>query len=87
MRLKTLRVTEGETVLVTNPWEGETEARNTMISGSSWSYDGEGTVGTAALSGTDATVLLTPETGGVLSNTVLLANGETLVAERQVEIA
>jgi hypothetical protein len=83
MQLKTITATTGETLKVTNNWTAETEKRGTSVSSSSWETT-TGSLTSEALSGSVATVLLTPGCRGTLTNTVVLANGETLVAEREV---
>ena len=84
MQGKTIRATEGETIKVTNQWAAETEKRGTTVSTSTWTFTGSGTTTGAALSGTNASVLLTPTSNGTLVNTATLANGETLLNTRPV---
>lgn len=86
MQLKTIISQNGETRKVTNQWAAEAEKRSTSVSSSVWAYSGAGTLASAALSSTTATVVLTPTSDGTLKNTVVLANGETLIAERLVEL-
>lgn len=84
MQRKTLYATDGETIEVSNQWAAETQKRDTTVSSSSWEYTGSGSLAGAALSGTSATVRLTPGSCGTLVNTATLANGETLIATRCV---
>lgn len=84
MQLKTVNALSGETRKVTNEWAAEAESRGTTVSASTWSYTGSGSLSGSALTGYTASVLVTPTGCGVLTNTVTLANGETLVAERTV---
>lgn len=86
MQRKTLYATDGETIKVSNQWAAECERRGTTVTSSTWTYDGAGTLGTATLATPLATTLLTPTGCGTLANTVVLANGETLIAERAVKL-
>ena len=87
MQLKTIYTVSGETVAVANQWAAETERRATTISSSAWAYSGSGVLSSATL--------VTPLTGtrlaatgsGVLKNTVTLANGEVLIAERLITVS
>lgn len=85
MQLKTIEATVDETRLVTNNWTAETEKRGTSVSSSSWETTA-GSVSGAALSGSVATVTLAVTGRGTLTNTVVLANGETLIAERDIRV-
>jgi len=80
---KTLYFADGETRKVEQQWAAECEKRGTTISSSSWDF-ANGTASSPAVSGTKATCLLTPTSCGMLTNTVALANGETLVATRAI---
>ena len=82
--LKTIRAADGETLQVTNQWAAEADKRGTTVTGSTWTYSGAGTLAGESLSGSVASVKLTPTSKGRLENTVTLANGETLVALRCV---
>ncbi|MEO7937369.1 MAG: hypothetical protein ABIR55_02000, partial [Burkholderiaceae bacterium] len=84
MNLKTIQALSGETVKVSNQWAAECEKRATTVSSSTWTYDGAGTLSGATLVTPLATTLLAPTSVGTLTNTVVLANGETLIAERLV---
>ena len=86
MQRKTLYATDGETIAVNNQWAAEAEKRGTTVSSSSWEYSGSGSLAGAALSGTNATVKLSPTSCGTLTNTVALADGEVLVASRSVVV-
>ena len=86
MQRKTLYATDGETIAVSNQWAAEAEKRGTTVSSSSWEYSGSGSLAGAALSGTNATVKLSPTSCGTLTNTVALADGEVLVASRSVVV-
>lgn len=83
---KSLYFDQGEARLVENEWAAEAEQRNTTVSSSTWAFTDEGAVAGASLTGTLASALLTPQGSGVLTNTVVLANGETLIAARAVEV-
>jgi hypothetical protein len=85
-RLKDIKAMNGETLIVTNKWSAEAEKRATMVSASTWTYSGAGTLSGASLAGTTATVKLAPTCSGCLANTVTLANGETLIALRAVDV-
>lgn len=79
-----IRITYGETVKVTNDWSAECEERGTSVSASTWEGFGI-VVSSPALSANVATCLIAyPADSGWLTNTVTLANGETLIAEREV---
>lgn len=80
---KTLSLAVGETVQVSNNWTAEAESRGTTVSSSSWESTA-GTLSGEALSGSTATVLLSNPGYGWLKNTVVLANGETLVKKRRI---
>jgi hypothetical protein len=84
MQRKTLYATDGETIAVNNQWAAETQKRGTTVSSSAWEYTGSGSLAGAALSGTSATVRLTPESCGTLVNTATLANGEVLIVSRAI---
>jgi hypothetical protein len=87
IELKSLRVALGETVKVSNQWAAETEKRGTTVSSSAWEYvGGSATLASAALSTPLASTLVTPTSSGELQNTVVLANGETLIAVRRVVV-
>jgi hypothetical protein len=86
MQRKTIHATTGETIKVSNQWAAECEQRGTTVSSSTWTYSGAGTLGTPTLVTTLATTPLTPTGCGCLKNTVTLANGEVLIAERLIEI-
>lgn len=83
---KSLYFDMGETKRVENEWAAEVEQRDTTISSSTWAFTDEGSVAGASLTGTLASALLTPQCSGVLTNTVVLADGETLKAVRAVEV-
>lgn len=84
MQAKTIHATTGETIKVSNQWAAEAEKRGTTVSSSTWTYTGAGTLTGAALTTPLATVTLAPTGCGTLSNTVVLANGETLIRTRLV---
>jgi hypothetical protein len=84
MQAKTINATSGEVIKVSNQWAAEAEKRGTTVSSSTWTYSGAGTLAGAALTTTLATVTLTPTSCGTLTNTVALANGETLIRSRAV---
>lgn len=86
MNLKSVRATSGESLVIANQWAAEVEKRGATIVSSTWTYSGAGTLTGDALTGTKSTVRLTPTCGGVLSNTVTLADGEVLVGARQVGV-
>ena len=87
MRGKDVYTVTGETVIVSNQWAAQTEARSTTVSSSTWAFTGSGTLSGATLVTPLATTKLAATTDGTLSNTVVLANGETLINERWVEVA
>lgn len=83
-RLKDIQATSGETLLVANNWTAEAEKRGTTVSTSTWTYSGAGTLSGASLTVAKSAVNLAPTCHGTLTNTVTLANGEVLIAERVV---
>ena len=85
-RLKNIVVMAGSSLVVANQWAAETKKRGTTIASSTWTYSGAGTLTGDALTGTQATVMLTPTGCGVISNTVTLADGEVLVGTRFVSV-
>ena len=81
MNRKEIRVTYGETVKVTNDWAAECEKRGTSVSSSAWigiPVTGE------ALTSNVATASMSASYNGTVRNTVTLANGEVLIADRDV---
>lgn len=82
---KEVRIANGETVKVTNKWAAECEERGASVSSSSWEACGF-TLESPALASNVATVLITAsaESFGLLKNTVVLSNGEVLIADRDV---
>ena len=86
MQLKTMYTVSGETVKVSNQWAAETEKRSTTVSSSAWTYSGAGTLSSATLVTPLATTKLAATGDGTLKNTVTLANGEVLIAERLVTV-
>ena len=85
--LKNVAVSAGSSIDVNNQWAAETEKRGTTVTSSTWTYSGAGTLTGDALTGTKATVRLTPTCRGILSNTVTLADGEVLVGTREVSVS
>lgn len=83
-RLKDISAMAGETLSVANNWTAEAEKRGTTVSASTWTYTGAGTLSGATLTVAKVAVNLAPTCGGRLINTVTLANGEVLKAERKV---
>ena len=86
MNLKSVRATNGESIVIANQWAAETKKRATTIVSSTWMYSGAGMLTTDALAGTKATARLTPTGCGALANTVTLADGEVLVGTRSVSV-
>lgn len=80
---KTISTADGETVKVSNNWTAQTEKRGTTVSSSAWECTA-GTLTSQTLSGATTTVLLSDAGYGWLTNTVVLANGETLVNKRRI---
>jgi hypothetical protein len=83
-QLKTIYTIEGETRSVANQWAAETESRGTTIASSTWTYSGAGSLSGASLATPLASVTLAATGGGLLRNTVTLANGEVLLGYREV---
>lgn len=81
---KSLRCWADETVKVSKQWAAEAESRGTSVSSSSWSYSGSGTLSSQTLSSNLSSVTLAATSSGVLSNAVILADGEVLVSKREV---
>ena len=92
-QLKTIRLTRGETRRISNQWAAEAEAGGTTVSSSTWETT-LGTLTAPTLASTLATVLLAEGGSGVLTlwrsgtltNTVTLADGQVLVADRLIEV-
>lgn len=82
---KTIRLTQGETVKVSNQWAAEAEKRGTSVSASEWETT-SGSLSGEALSSNLATVLLASDGSGYITNTVTFANGEVAVSERRVTV-
>ena len=82
MQLKTIHSQYGETVTVRNQWAAQTKQRSTTVASSAWEYTGAGTLSGASLTTPLASVTLAVQGGGTLKNTVTLANGEVLIADR-----
>lgn len=84
---KTLYFDQGESRVVSNQWAAECEERGATIASSTWAFTEEGAVAGESLTGTLATAQLTPVCPGKVTNTVVLSDGETLIAWRYVEVA
>jgi hypothetical protein len=78
MRLKEVRVIDGETVALRSDWTAVCKRRGATVTSSEW----EGAT-SPSLTGYVATAMLGEHTGRV-RNTVTLSNGETLIADRWV---
>ena len=87
IQLKSIRAADGETLKVTNKWAAECEKRGTTVSSSAWEFSGSGTPASPTLSTPTTTCLLSPESCGVLTNTVTLANSEVLKAKREITMS
>ena len=85
-RLKDINAIYGESLLIANNWTAEAEKRGTTVSTSTWTYTGAGALSGASLTVAKSAVNLAPTCRGTLTNTVTLANGETLMAERVVSV-
>jgi hypothetical protein len=85
MQGKTIYADRDETRKVTNEWAGLAEERGSSVSSSTWEATGSLTLGASSLSGTTATVLVTVDGCGTVSNTVTLANSEVLVVRRDIK--
>ena len=85
-RLKDIQAMSGETLSIANNWTAEAEKRGTTVSASTWTYTGAGTLSGASLTAAMTSVTLAPTCQGILANTVTLANGETLIADRVVYV-
>lgn len=83
---KTIYAECDEVRKVTNEWAALAEQRGSSIASSSWEVTGNLTLGTEALSSTTATALVTVGGSGCVTNTVTLANGEVLIAQRKVVV-
>lgn len=86
MQAKTLYLEDGEARLVEQQWAAVCEKRGTTVSSSVWEYSGTGALTGAALATPLASVKLAATTGGLLTNTATLANGEVVVGWRRVEV-
>lgn len=76
----------GEVRKLWTEWAAECEERDTEVASSEWASTDGGLLSGQSLAGTLATVLFAPSCDGVLTNTVVLDNGETLVRSRRVEV-
>lgn len=85
MQGKTIRAQCGEVREAKTIWAAEVEKRGTTIAGSDWEVTGSLTLGAEALSGNEATALVTVNGCGTVKNTVTLANGEVLTQWRHIE--
>lgn len=83
---KSLYFDQGESRLVSNQWAAECEERAATILSSAWAFTEESSVTSGSVVGTLATAQLTPAGSGKLTNTVVLSDGETLIAWRFVEV-
>lgn len=86
MQGKTIYADADEVRKVTNEWAALVEQRGSSITVSSWEVTGNLTLGTEALSSTTATALVTVAGSGAVTNTVTLANGESLSVWRGVVV-
>lgn len=84
MQDKTFHCEIGETRLVTRNWAQECERRGTTLASSTWAWGGGGTISEAATSGFVSSVMLDPQSSGVLKCTATFGNGEVVCAWRQV---
>lgn len=85
MQGKTIYADADEVRKVTNEWAALVEQRGSSISTSTWESSGDVTLGASTLSGSTTTCLVTVSGSGEVTNTVALANGETLSVWRKVE--
>lgn len=85
MNAKEVRLTYGEVRLIENNWSGECEERNTTLVTSTWEANAAPLTG-QAITGNITSVRLTapPTAWDQLTNTVTLANGETIIALRDI---
>lgn len=86
MQAKSIHAEPDEVRLVTNKWAAEVEQRGSSIASSAWEVTSGLTLGATTLSGTTATALVTVSGCGTVTNTVTLANGETLEAWREITV-
>lgn len=84
MQAKSIRADLGEVRKVSNEWAAQVEQRGTTVSSSSWEATPGLTLGATTLVGTTTTALVTVADSGVVTNTVTLANGETLEVWREI---
>jgi hypothetical protein len=86
MQSKTVRTAYGETLTVKQQWAAQCEKRGTTVSSSAWEFTGAGGLSGETLTTPLASVNLSAQSSGTLKNTATLANGEVLIAYRQVEV-
>lgn len=86
MQRKTVFTQPGETLTIRNQWAAQAKKAGTTVSSSVWTYGGTGTLSGASLVTPLASVTLAVQSGGTLKNTVTLANGEVLIADRLVSV-
>jgi hypothetical protein len=76
----------GEKRLMAYDWAQEAERAVATVSTSAWAYDGSATLTGASLTGTKATVLFTPTTSGLLTNTATFSDGQVFMHMWQVVV-
>lgn len=86
MQDKTFYTEENEIRRVIKRWDAECEQRGTTLEDSSWTWSGGGTVYDGTQVAYTTSCLLNPQSSGVLTNTVTLANGERIASWRQVVV-
>ncbi len=81
-----MNLINGETVLIWRQWAQVTERNNATISASDWDYDGTATLSGASLATPRVTVLFTPTSDGILTNTVTMSDGQVLKYQWEVSL-
>jgi hypothetical protein len=76
----------GEKRLMAREWAQEAEKAVATVSSSVWAYDGSATLASATLTGTKATVLFTPTSDGLLTNTATFSDGQVFIYMWQVVV-
>ena len=81
-----MKLNEGEARLIVKEWAQEAERASATLSVSAWEYDGSATLSGESTSGTSASVLFTPTSCGVLTNTATLSDGQVFIEQWEVEV-
>lgn len=79
-----INIALGETRKISYEWAQELERNSATLTASAWEYDGTATLASDSVTGTKASVLFTPTTDGILTNSAVLSDGQTLFEQWEV---